>query len=125
MQINREISPEIRIPESVRVLFPRKSVSDNGISLYAVEAGEQEVVRLSLVFKAGTRLQPKPYVASATVNLLAEGTEKYTAHEISEKTDFYGAYFDVGVDRDYAVVSLCCLSKFLPEMLEEIGRAHV
>lgn len=118
MSLNRNIEPEIRIPESVGVPMPLKATASNGVKLYAIEAGEQDVIRLSLVFKAGTRFQPRPFVASATVNMLAEGTEKYTALEISEKNDFYGAYLDASVDRDYAVVSLCCLSKFLPEMLD-------
>lgn len=125
MNIDRNIEPAIRVPESVSVLFPKPSVAANGVKLYAIEAGEQEVIRLSLVFRAGTRFQPRPFVASATVNMLAEGTEKYSALEISEKTDFYGAYFDVSVDRDYAVVSLCCLTKFLPEMLDVLEQMVV
>jgi predicted Zn-dependent peptidase len=88
------------------------------MSLYAIEAGDQQVVRLSLVFRAGTRFQSKPFVASATVNMLAEGTEKWTAQQIAERIDFYGADYEVSVDRDYAVVSVSCLSRFLPPMLE-------
>ena len=118
MNLNRNIAPEIRIPESVNVLLPVQATARNGIRLYAIEAGEQDIIRLSLVFKAGTRFQARPFVASATVNMLTEGTEKYSAREISEKIDFYGAYIDAGIDRDYAVVNLCCLAKFLPEMLD-------
>lgn len=118
MSVNRNVEPEIRIPESVNVLYPVRTTAGNGIKLYAIEAGEQDVIRLSLVFKAGTRLQSRPFVASATLNMLIEGTEKYTAREISEKADFYGAYMDTSIDRDYAVVNLCCLSKFLPQMLD-------
>ena len=122
MSLNRNIEPQIRVPEAVNVLFPVQTTAKNGVKLYTIEAGELDVIRLSLVFKAGTRLQTRPFVASATVNMLTEGTAKYSAAEISEKIDFYGAYVDANVDRDYAVVSLCCLSKFLPEMLDVIGQ---
>ena len=122
MNLNRIAEPVVRIPESVNVLFPAQAVARNGIKLHSIDVGEQEVIRLSLVFKAGTRFQPRPFVASATVNLLTEGTETYSAREISEKIDFYGAYVDSSIDRDYAVVSLCCLAKFLPEMLDVFGQ---
>ena len=107
------------------MLFPAEIVAENGVRWYAIEAGEQEVIRLSLVFRAGTRFQARPFLASATVNMLAEGTEKLSAQEIAEQIDFYGAYYDVSVDRDYAMVSVCCLSKFLPQMLELLEQVVV
>jgi predicted Zn-dependent peptidase len=118
MNIDRTTPPPVRLPESVPVLLPESATAANGVKLYAIEAGEQEVVRLSLVFRAGTRLQPRPFVASTVASLLTEGTEKYSAREISEKADFYGAHLSADIDRDYAVVTLVCLSKFFPEMLE-------
>ncbi len=125
MNPDRTGSPEIRIPESVPVGVPELRTAANGMRLYAIGAGEQELLRLSLVFRAGTRFQSGPYIASAVVNMLAEGSEKYTALEISEKTDFYGAYFEYSADRDYAIVSLCTLTKFLPEMLEVLEQMIV
>ncbi len=125
MNLDRNITPEIRIPESVSVRMPSQKTAANGMKLYALEAGEQELIRLSLVFRAGTRFQSSPYIASSVVNMLAEGTEKYSAREISEKTDFYGAYFEYSADRDYAIVSLCCLTKFLSEMLEVLEQMVV
>ena len=125
MKLDRSISPEIRIPESVPVRVPSQKTAVNGMKLYAIEAGEQDLLRLSLVFCAGTRFQSRPYLASAVVNMLAEGTGKYSAREISEKTDFYGAWFEHSADRDYAIVSLCCLTKFLPEMLEVLEQMIV
>ena len=125
MKLNRTLRPAIRIPDEVRMLYPVAAEFPNGMTWYAIEAGDQEVVRLSLVFRAGTRFQTKPFTASATANMLAEGTEKWTAQQIAEQIDFYGAYYDVSVDRDYAVVSVCCLSRFLPQMLELLDQLVV
>jgi len=118
MSLNRTLAPATHIPEKVAVPQPELISLPGGMRWYALEAGNQPVVRLSLVFRAGTRFQPKPFVASATVNMLAEGTEKFTARQIAERIDFYGADYEVSVDRDYAVVTVCCLSRFLPPMLE-------
>lgn len=118
MNIDRAIEPPFYIPDTVNVLYPDQSVTTNGMKLYSVRTDGQEVVRVSLVFRAGTRFQKSPFVASATLNMLSEGTQRWSAQEISEKIDFYGAFLDVSIDRDYAVVTMCCLSKFLPDMLE-------
>lgn len=119
MTVNREIQPGFRIPDHVKVHFPDKARTANGIDFYSINIDDtQDVVRLSLVFRAGTRFQTAPFQASATLNMLREGTKNYSASEISEKIDFYGAYLDLALDRDYSVVTVCVLSKFLPEILE-------
>lgn len=115
--------PSIRIPERVDVATARLSMLSNGVRLYMLENHEQEVVRLSFVFGAGSSRQTTLFSATATANLLSEGSDRYTARQIAEQLDFYGSYFDISVDRDVVVVSFCALSKFfLPtlSMAEEI-----
>lgn len=90
----------------------------NGMRLYLLPANEFAVMRLSLVFRAGSSRQQIPFSASATANLLAEGSEHMTAREISEQLDFHGSYFDVNTDRDYAYISFAMLSKFVHPTLE-------
>lgn len=73
---------------------------------------------MSFVFRAGTSWQTVPFSASATVNTLSEGTEKYSAQEIAERLDFVGSYFDANIDRDWAVLTYCSLSKFAAETFD-------
>lgn len=73
---------------------------------------------MSFIFRAGTSLQSVPFSASTTANLLSEGSALYSAQQIAEQLDFYGSYYDVSVDRDYAVVSFVCLTKFFARTLE-------
>ena len=96
----------------------REILLGNGVRLWALKAGTQDVLRLTLVFEAGTRRQERSFVASATLNMLSEGTAKYTAAEIAEKLDFYGIYYDTSIDRDYAMITVSCLNRFLPQTLE-------
>jgi predicted Zn-dependent peptidase len=93
----------------------------NGLPVHLVRTPGQEVARVSLVWAAGSAVQSQPFVASSTLNLLAEGSEALTAHEIAERLDFVGSYFDVSIDRDFAVATFCSLGKFFGPTLEMMG----
>ena len=110
--------PPLIVPDSVEMLNAEKHTQKNGVDLYILETNDFEVVRVSFVFKAGTSMQSTPFTASATVNMLSEGSKNMTAHQIAEKIDYYGSYFDVNIDRDYTYVTFCSLSKFIEPTLE-------
>lgn len=109
--------PPLRIPASVDVARAQATLLENGVELYTLPSDDFEVLRFTFVFRAGTAVQRVPFAASATANLLSEGTRDLTAHQIAEQLDFYGSYFDINIDRDYAYISFCCLSKFFPQTL--------
>ncbi|MBQ8651884.1 MAG: insulinase family protein [Alistipes sp.] len=107
----KNVQPAIEIADAELVSLK------NGMQLYLLPANEFAVMRLTLLFRAGSSRQSLPFSASATANLLAEGSEAMTAREISEQLDFHGSYFDVNTDRDYVYISFAMLSKFVPETL--------
>ncbi len=90
----------------------------NGVKLYALECNEFEVLRVSFVFGAGSVMQNVPFSATATANMMYEGSRDMSSEEIAEKLDYYGSYFDVNIDRDYSYISFCSLSKFVAPTLE-------
>ena len=106
------ITPEISIADAERITLR------NGLSLYILSAEEFEILRLSIVFRAGSASQRVPFSASATANLLAEGSERMSAQAISEALDYHGSYFDVNIDRDYAYINFAMLSKFVEPTLD-------
>lgn len=110
--------PSLIIPSTVDIAQATHTLLPNGTALYTLPSDEFEVLRVSFVFRAGTAVQQTPFSASATANLLAEGTRGMTARQIAEQLDYYGSYFDVNIDRDYAYISFCALSKFFPQTLE-------
>lgn len=110
--------PSIRIPERVDVPTARLTTLSNGVRLYMLENHQQEVVRLSFVFGAGSSRQTTLFSATSAANLLSEGSDRFTARQIAEQLDFYGSYFDIVVDRDVVVVSFCALSKFFLPTLQ-------
>lgn len=109
--------PQPIIPSSVEVAMAEKTILANGVRLYTLPCDDFEVLRISLVFGAGSSRQQVPFSASAAANLLAEGTRSMTAHEIAEQLDYYGSWFDVNLDRDYAYINFAALSRFVPETL--------
>ena len=92
----------------------------NGTKIYAINCSEYEVVRLSFVFHAGTITQRHPFTASATANMLAEGTANLSSQQVAERLDYFGSYFDINIDRDYSYITFCSLSKFFMQTAEVI-----
>lgn len=120
--IDRTIAPPIILPDALNIPAAIESRTESGIRLWSIAAGTQPLVRLSLVFEAGTRYQSGPFVASSMLNMLSEGTALHTAAEISEMLDFYGIYYDTSIDRDYAIITVSCLERFLDRTLALLGQ---
>ena len=110
--------PPINLTPSPRVSHTTLHTCANGTRLYTLHNSNQGVVRVSFIFRAGTSWQSVPFSASATINTLSEGTERFSALEIAERLDFVGSYFDANIDRDWAVLTYCSLSKFAAETFE-------
>lgn len=112
--------PPLTVPATINIQQAKKYTAQNGTPIYVINCPEYEVVRLSFVFHAGSVTQRSPFVASATANMLAEGTERYSAQQIAERLDYYGSYFDINIDRDYSYITFCSLSKFFKQTAEVI-----
>ena len=112
--------PPLTIPATIEVPEAAKHTAANGTPIYAINCPEYEVVRVSFVFHAGSTTQRHPFTASATANMLAEGSRNMTSQQIAEKLDYYGSYFDINIDRDYSYITFCALSKFITQTAEVI-----
>lgn len=118
MNDNRYSRPATTIPDRIDVPQAQCGKASCGARIYAIQAPEYGVVRVSFVFAAGSSWQTVPFCASATVNNLAEGSSRLTSQEIADRLDYYGSYYDVSMDRDWSVVSFVCLSKFFDNTME-------
>ena len=116
--LDRSIQPLIREPEQLEVLSPEKRVMTNGIPLYILNAGENEVVRIDLLMKGGRWQQTQRLQALFTNRMLREGTRRYSAAAIAERLDYYGAWLELSSSSEYAYVTLYSLNKYLPETLD-------
>ncbi|RYG48344.1 MAG: insulinase family protein [Chitinophagaceae bacterium] len=117
--MNRKHAPEIKNAVDFNLkLKPYEYFElDNGIPVYAVDAGAQDVVQLEMVFYAGNQFEERTGTASATNFLLKNGTRSRTAFQINEDFDYYGAYCSRACYNETAVVSLHSLTRHLPKVL--------
>ena len=117
--LNRKQAPPIHQPVELDVqLKPYDFYAlDNGTPVYAIHAGEQEVLQLEMVFYAGNWYENKNIVAATTNYLLKNGTKQRSAFDINEHFDFYGAYLNRSSGNETASLSLHCLSKHVAELL--------
>ncbi len=109
--------PPLHVTTHIDIPNPETHTLKNGVKLYVLDCCEQDVVRFSFVFRAGSASQDVPFSASAAANLMSEGTAQHTAHEIAELLDFHGSNFEAALDRDWAVLNFVSLSKFFPQTL--------
>ncbi len=94
-----------------------KETLDNGLPLYWLNAGVQDVVQIDWIFPAGLWYEQKPSVAHAVAGLLKSGTSRYTSVQIHEALEYYGAQLKIAAGNDYATVTLYTLNKHLPSLL--------
>ena len=73
---------------------------NNGVPVYLLKEGDQELVRIDFVFKAGKWYESESLIANTTNNLLNEGTTRYTSKKLAEMFDFYGAYLQFYSESD-------------------------
>ncbi len=116
--LDRSIQPFIREPEQLEVPSPERRVMPNGIPLYILNAGDNEVVRIDLLMEGGRWQQTQRLQALFTNRMLREGTRRYSAAAIAEKLDYYGAWLELSSASEYAYVTLYSLNKYLPQTLD-------
>ena len=63
--LNRTTAPEFHTIDSIEVIRAQSEKLDNGIPVYSVNAGSQEITRLEFIFRAGMYYQPATLIASS------------------------------------------------------------
>jgi zinc protease len=117
-------APAFGTLDKVDILHAKSSMLSNGIPVFEINAGSQELVKIELIFsKAGAANQPHPVVSVGTNDMLDEGTTHFSSSELAEKIDYFGAFIQTEATLDFAAVCLFSLNKHLSgtlPLLEEI-----
>ncbi|WP_018626939.1 M16 family metallopeptidase [Niabella aurantiaca] len=92
----------------------------NGVTVYAIDAGTEDVLQIEWVFDAGNWQEQKNLQAAVTNHLLKNGTGSKSAYEINEYFDYYGAYLNRNCYAETATISLHCLTKHIKELLPAV-----
>lgn len=116
-KINRNIQIDTSIPDKINFIDPEKVFLDNGVPVYLINTGSQELVKIDLIYNAGSRYDKEVLIPIFTNKLLVEGTINKNSLQISETIDFFGAHIDPSISKDRAYLSLYSLNKHLHEMI--------
>ncbi len=118
-QLNRKSPPIIKDAVDYQLNLKKVDTTTlrNGLTVYHVQAGAQEVVQIEFVFFSGNNFQKQKGIAAATNFLLKNGTRNKNAFEINETFDFYGAFCSRACYNETATLTLHCLSKHAPQVL--------
>lgn len=88
--MNRTTEPALQLPEKITVPEPEVTELKNGVKVYCVNAGEQEILKLEIIFRAGELYGDKIALATMVNKLMEAGTSAKTAYELSQAFDYYG-----------------------------------
>jgi zinc protease len=118
-KLNRKQPPVIKdaIDFNLSLKPYEKYVLKNGVEVYAINAGAEDVLQLEWVFYAGNWFEQQNLVAASTNFLLKNGTSAKTAFQLNDHFEYYGSYLNRNCYNETASVSLHCLSKHVEALL--------
>lgn len=117
--LNRKQPPLIKdaVDFNLQLKPYEKYVLKNGVEVYAINAGAEEVLQVEWVFFSGNWYEKNNLIAASTNFLLKNGTSTKTAYQINEHFEYYGSYLNRNCYNETATVSLHALSKHLEALL--------
>jgi zinc protease len=123
MTQNRKSAPDIIDAVDMKLqLKPYDHFTlDNGVPVYSIDAGAQDVLMIEWVFYAGNWYEEKNIVAATTNFMLKNGTKQKNAFAINEHFEFHGAYLNRSCYSETATITLHCLNKHLARLLPVVA----
>ena len=115
--LDRTLIPESKQVNEINFIVPKTQQLDNGIKVFTINAGKQELVRIELVFENVNWDKNRPLQAIAVNHLINNGTSSLTAREIADKVDYYGAFLQTDYGADQSSIKVYTLNKHLHEVL--------
>lgn len=115
--LNRKKAPAFQELESFPPIQVEEKRLENNVPVYMLHANTQALLRIELIFSAGTWVNPQVNVSSTTAKMMSQGTTNYSSFEIAEFVSKYGAHLGVISTADHIKISLFTLTKYLEEVL--------
>lgn len=115
--LDRTLTPESKQVNEINFIAPQQQQLDNGIKVFTINAGKQELVRIELVFENVNWDPSKPLQAICVNHLINNGTSSLSAREIADKVDYYGAFLQTDYGADQSSIKIYTLNKHLEAVL--------
>lgn len=115
--LDRRTPPPLLPITQIPLPQPIEFMLDNGVKVWDVRLGEQDIIKLDISFEAGRWHELAPLTSRAALSLLREGTLKRLGAEIAETLDFYGVTLRSDDGSDFLTLSLYCLRRHFETVL--------
>lgn len=116
--LDRSIAPPFNRNFAFKLIDPEYTELSNSLQIFFVKGGDQNVIKVDLIFPAG-RWQEEVWGASYfTTHLLTKGTATKSSFEIASAFDQLGAHLDVTAGLDFVTLSLYSLTRNFSQALE-------
>lgn len=115
--LQRAIAPPVSDVD--RLTFPRvdKQILPNGIPIYIIDRGTQELSRLDILFTAGRVNDAHPLTAEFAANMLREGAGDMSSADIAEKFDYYGVSLQTLATMHNTYITLYSANRYFADVL--------
>ncbi len=115
--IDRALAPVYGEVENIELIRAKPLVLANGLKLFSIDGGEQDLVRIEFIFSNTDYYSAKPLQTFATNTMLNDGTSELSSTQIADKIDYYGAFLQTEYANDHSTVTLFTLNKHLANTL--------
>ena len=115
--IDRSLQPSTTDIDKIDIPQAKKFLLDNGIPVFTLSAGLQDLVKVEFLFLNKDFEVNDPLLNSATNRMLSDGTTKYTAQQLADHIDYYGSFFETDENSDFSSIMLYSLNKHLEATL--------
>ena len=116
--LDRTIAPPFVKTSSFNLITPEEKKLPNGVDVFFIPGGFQDVLKIELGFAAGRWFEEKLALAYFTSELMPKGTQRKNSFEIAQIFDQYGAHLEINPGHDFVSVSLYALNKNLSPVLQ-------
>ncbi len=119
----RTVPPPIKDPTEFDVNLPPcdKHILRNGVEVYSLNMGTEDTLMVNWTFHAGNSYETRNLVATATSQLLKNGTGRLSAFEVNEHFEYHGASLSRHSNHETADIVLHCLSRHANDLLPVVA----
>lgn len=126
MSVDRSIAPQVREFGRLDIEPLQKLKTASGTDVYVLDKGDEPVCMLAVLFPCGDMMASSNELMKVLTSTWREGSQAYTADEIADTLDFYGAWMTINSTLRHTQFSLYCLTsrlnKILPMLTDMILR---
>lgn len=115
--LDRTLAPPFQRSSAFDLYQPEKNILPNGVPLYLIRGGDQNVIKVELTAQAGRWVEQARGAAYFAAQLLSKGTSRKSSFDIAQIFDRFGAHLEISPGLDFTSISLYSLTRNLEPAL--------